>query len=234
VPGLVGADMAVVTARAKLPDDLAFEEYHRIIDDLRVAVSFAEFLESSGEARWDESKLPATTLVRAQYGSDFLCIIAVGGAGLTGLKLVAGIVKTVAEAVRASAEARRADAEARRADAEARRADAEARRADAEARRADAEAGLLIEQMLGAKEERLARMRQEVPDVDNAVDEAFSEASALFNERNAQLNSLTFRQFERVVGVLARLGRYQVSLVIEKQGDEPGDRGQAGWRPAEP
>ena len=220
MPGLVGADMAVVTARAKLPDDLAFEEYHRIIDDLRVAVSFAEFLESSGEARWDESKLPATTLVRAQYGSDFLCIIAVGGAGLTGLKLVAGIVKTVAEAVRASAEARRADAEARR--------------ADAEARRADAEAGLLIEQMLGAKEERLARMRQEVPDVDNAVDEAFSEASALFNERNAQLNSLTFRQFERVVGVLARLGRYQVSLVIEKQGDEPGDRGQAGWRPAEP
>ena len=206
MPGLVGADMAVVTARAKLPDDLAFEEYHRIIDDLRVAVSFAEFLESSGEARWDESKLPATTLVRAQYGSDFLCIIAVGGAGLTGLKLVAGIVKTVAEAVRASAEARRADAEA----------------------------GLLIEQMLGAKEERLARMRQEVPDVDNAVDEAFSEASALFNERNAQLNSLTFRQFERVVGVLARLGRYQVSLVIEKQGDEPGDRGQAGWRPAEP
>jgi len=227
VPGLVGADVAVVTARAKLPDDLAFEEYHRIIDDLRVAVSFAEFLESSGEARWDESKLPATTLVRAQYGSDFLCIIAVGAGGLTGLKLVAGIVKTVAEAVRASAEARRANAEARR-------ADAEARRADAEARRADAEAGLLIEQMLGAKQERLARMRQEVPDVDNAVDEAFSEASALFNERNAQLNSLTFRQFERVVGVLARLGRYQVSLVIEKQGDEPGDRGQAGWRPAEP
>ena len=220
MPGLVGADVAVVTARAKLPDDLAFEEYHRIIDDLRVAVSFAEFLESSGEARWDESKLPATTLVRAQYGSDFLCIIAVGAGGLTGLKLVAGIVKTVAEAVRASAEARRANAEARR--------------ADAEARRADAEAGLLIEQMLGAKQERLARMRQEVPDVDNAVDEAFSEASALFNERNAQLNSLTFRQFERVVGVLARLGRYQVSLVIEKQGDEPGDRGQAGWRPAEP
>ncbi len=88
-----------VVVRAKLPDDLSFEEYHQIVDDLRLVIAFASFLDSIDEV-WDESVTPDSTVIRVQYGSDFLFSLVLVGVTtvLPGMLMVSKIVNGFADA----------------------------------------------------------------------------------------------------------------------------------------
>ena len=79
----------VVTFQAKLPDDLTFAEYADLIENARVLVEVSRSgLPHEGESRLSYLSLaPDPTILRSQYGSDFLVVLSVVGsvAGTGGL-----------------------------------------------------------------------------------------------------------------------------------------------------
>ncbi|MEI3849252.1 MULTISPECIES: hypothetical protein [unclassified Microbacterium] len=89
--------MAEVTAQAKLPDDLAFDEYAQIIGDLQLALSFAAYLDAADHT-WDDRTLADSVVTRVQYGSDFVVVMGIAATALGGLYTVSKILKNLADA----------------------------------------------------------------------------------------------------------------------------------------
>ena len=87
----------LLVARAKLPDDLAFEEFSDLIEAVRVLVSFGYYA-GSGQSRWDETVLPEAEVTKVQYGSEFLTYILMAGAVGMALKPLGQLIESVANA----------------------------------------------------------------------------------------------------------------------------------------
>ena len=66
-------------ARAKLPDDLAYDEFAHLVDDIQRVTSFAAFVHDDEAEGWDVSQRVDSRLEKVQYGSDFLVVMAFVG-----------------------------------------------------------------------------------------------------------------------------------------------------------
>lgn len=131
---ILATTSATLVLERKLPDDLTLLEYSELTGALESVCSVA------GRIAGAPTK---ATILRAQYGSDFMLIIAVPNAIAGALYILCQAVNKLAQASLASASAEREQADQDRSAAEAKLRNAEEERTQAEARKLRAEASIL-------------------------------------------------------------------------------------------
>lgn len=133
---LPGQD-AVLNFRAKLPDDVSPDELTRIVQAVTRLTTFSDSV-SGRNARAHSAYRPAPVVLRLQYGSEFVCIIAAVAATASITSMVANAGKRIVEMYRTARPYRSTEErDATRADAELKRADAALKQAEAEKVRED-------------------------------------------------------------------------------------------------
>lgn len=195
---------SIVTATRKLPDDLELQEYLSITTALhgltRTAIKFAE-IEDGREVGH------SVRLIRAQYGSDYLCVIGVAAS-------VAAVIKVLSIAIKRMAEASKGPAERRKLDAEGRKVDAEARKVNAEA--------AAIEQKNLRRE---MQMRKNALSGPGAQELAFKQLiaeleAAGYHQAARELGDRGLRGYANLIGDARFLARWDIHIIVESGSDD--------------
>lgn len=102
-------ESSVIVARSKLPDDLLYGEYVDLVEALQTLANEARNQSSVVKKRVDgrviEERISAPTVLRVQYGSDFVVVLAFVASAAVSVTVIAGAFIAISKGLKILAEA---------------------------------------------------------------------------------------------------------------------------------
>ncbi|MBW1639253.1 hypothetical protein G3H63_09235 [Microbacterium resistens] len=194
---MTALDTRLFTTSVKLPDDMEVPEFASLMTAVSDLTSWAAWAHNTGQST---AYNPPGRLVRVQYGSDFLVVLAVAGGISTILLALSKSVKHLADAAYSNA---RAKARLQEAEANIRKSNAESALLESEFRRAQIN---VAADVLGSTSEAALSVKLGHSVYDHAGNYVGQD---LFDPGNAA-------RMAKLARSAARIARYRPSMSVEE------------------